>query len=76
MEKQKFALKIVKKESKSKQPYFNLFVDYGFRKQSLTYDTAIIVSILDCPMSTLYDLCKNFDDEIVVAYLDFNIDKV
>lgn len=73
----KIALKLVKKESqKNKGKYFfKLFLDFGYREQVVVpYDDTLVISILDCPMSTLYDLCEKVDEPVVVAYLDFNID--
>lgn len=75
----KVALTLVRKNSgkKGAEDYFSLVLDYGYRKQILIpFDSAVIISVLDCPMSTLYDLCKKVDDECVVAYLDFNVDDV
>ena len=71
----KIAVKLVKCVSeKSKKEYFKLFADFGYRQQNITFDSALIIALLDCPMSTLYDVCKNVDDEQIVAFLDFNLD--
>lgn len=75
MEKQ-VEIYLVKELSKkdNKTEYFKLVADFGYREQVITFDTALIISLLDCPMSTLYELCKNVGEKIVCCKLDFNVD--
>lgn len=75
MENLKKEVKLVKTLSReSKKEYFKLYVDFGYRQQIITCKPVEIVAILDCPMSTLYELCKNLDESQIVAYLDFNVE--
>lgn len=46
---------LVKKLSKNEKEYFNLYVDYGFRKQSITMDSALICSLCDVTQLFLHN---------------------
>lgn len=44
-----------KVSKKSGRDYFALGVDFGYRKQMLTFDVSVICSVLDVTEKTLYD---------------------
>ena len=55
-----------RKKSAKGNDYFSLAFDYGYRKQSITFDTSIICSLLDITERALYDTVQ-VDESIEVG---------
>lgn len=53
-----FDLIVERKVSKKGNDYFCLVADLGYRKQVLTYDTAIIIALCNITEQVLYDIVK------------------
>lgn len=65
---------VERKTSKKGNDYFCLSVDFGYRKQVLTYDTAIICAVCKISEEILYNSIK-LDEPFKIGVLDITFDK-